>query len=397
LKFFQDLGLTLRERWRRANFDSRAFPDLAATALTERPPSANVDPMDVVRWVHETDALVPQADIHHKFGQPPITVFRCEEFHIDVLFWVDGTTTRHQHGFSGAFHVMDGASLESRYSFTAERRYSERLMRGRLELSGAALHGKGDVESIHAGTGFVHALFHLDRPSVSVVIRTFGDELAGPQYNYLTGGIAIDPFATSESLARKIHTLDLLREIGSAELEPLARATIRADDAFTACKLLLHLGPRMTPHDRYLAFLDSIRPAHDDLIDALALHATEDRRVRHISTHRRRVTKAEHRFFLALLMNLPSRGPILEMVRSAFPDHPPVDTVLRWVDELAKLDAIQAWVIERRESATDTTIDVPLDGAALRVLRHSLEGSPGEGGDAADALERSLLLAPLLR
>ncbi|MGH7269421.1 MAG: hypothetical protein ACREJ3_03240, partial [Polyangiaceae bacterium] len=73
VRFFQDLGLAILERWRRADFDALAFPALATTALSERPPSAHVDPMDVIRWVHETPALVPQANITLKFGQPPIT------------------------------------------------------------------------------------------------------------------------------------------------------------------------------------------------------------------------------------------------------------------------------------------------------------------------------------
>ena len=117
---FRELGLGILDRWRRADFDRDAFPDIAATALAERPPSVDVSPADVVRWVHESPTLVPQADIDSKFGQPAITVFRCEAFYIDVLFWVDGTTAIHQHRFSGAFHVMRGSSLQSRYRFTVQ-------------------------------------------------------------------------------------------------------------------------------------------------------------------------------------------------------------------------------------------------------------------------------------
>jgi hypothetical protein len=199
MDFFRDLGLTILDRWQRADFDGRAFPDIAVAALRERPPSDHVAPMDVVRWVHEAPRLVPQADIETRFGQPPITVFASERFYIDVLFWVDGTTTIHQHRFSGAFHVMEGSSLQSTYRFATERRYSQYLLAGKLELLDVELLTRGDVRAIHAGSELVHALFHLDRPSVSVVVRTRADDFAGPQYTYSRAGLAFDPFAKDES------------------------------------------------------------------------------------------------------------------------------------------------------------------------------------------------------
>jgi hypothetical protein len=37
---------------------------------------------------------------------------------IEALFWVDGTTSIHQHSFSGAFQVLAGKSIHSRYRST---------------------------------------------------------------------------------------------------------------------------------------------------------------------------------------------------------------------------------------------------------------------------------------
>ena len=196
--------------------------------------------MDVVRFVHEAPVLVAQADIDSKFGQPAITVFRCEAFYIDVLFWVDGTTAIHQHRFSGAFHVMGGSSLQSRYRFTPKCAYSERLLYGTLDLLDVELLVKGDVRPIRAGAELVHALFHLDRPSVSVVVRTAGDELSRATIcSYSRAGLAFDPFAKTESMTRKIQTLDLLYALERTRPpRPLARATIRGADSFLAFRLL---------------------------------------------------------------------------------------------------------------------------------------------------------------
>ena len=49
------------------------------------------------------------------------------------------------------------------------------------------------------------------------------------------------------------------------------------------------------------------------------------------------LTEIEHRFFLALLLNVPSRVDILRLVTQRFPASP-VETILRWAEELS-LDA----------------------------------------------------------
>jgi hypothetical protein len=379
LNFFHELGLAIVDRWCRADFDQAAFSDIAADVLRERPPSAHVDPFDVVRWVHETPVLVPQADIDSKFGQPPITVFRTEGFSIDVLFWVDGTTAIHQHGFSGAFHVMQGSSLQSTYRYARTRRYSEQLLSGQLDLVGVELLVRGDVRPILAGAGLVHALFHLDRPSVSVVVRTPSDAFAGPQYTYSRSGLAWDPFAKSEAAVRKSQTLDLLHTLEHPEFERLARALVQRADAFLAFRILTRLAKRFESQDKYAAFLESVRPSHADLLGPLKAYAEEERRDEYIIARRRLAKQPEHRFLLALLLNLPARGPIFDVIRRAFPGPEPAATVLRWLRELAKIDAINAWVTDvstgsARAEAPQIS-DVGLDERALEVARCLLEGA----------------------
>ena len=49
---------------------------------------------------------------------------------------------------------------------------------------------------------------------------------------------------------------------------------------------------------------------------------------------RNTITGEEHRFFLALLLNVPSREKILELVKQRFPETDPVEKILDWVEEL---------------------------------------------------------------
>jgi hypothetical protein len=406
MEFFCQLGLRILDRWRRADLDQKAFPDIAANALVETPPSAHVDPLDVVRWVHADPLLVPQAMLTKDFGQPPITVFQGEGFYIDVLFWVDATTQIHQHGFSGAFHLMQGSSLQSAYRFTPRKRYSERLLLGDLALERIEVLGRGDVRPIFAGAGLVHALFHLDRPSVSVVVRTRSDAFAGPQYSYSRAGLAWDPFYAPESMTRKVQTVELLHKIAHPEIEEIARASIVRADAFVAFRLLETIARLFDDPQRFSAFVARVDLRHEGLAQAALALAEDARRERYLIARRRLAKQASHRFLLALLLNLAQREPILKMVAHAYPERDPVTTVLTWLGEIAQLDAIHAWVADaaRVDARYDdaTILDVKgakIDEKSLQVARELLEGTRTAAGDHAgeteNALRQSLLLRPL--
>jgi hypothetical protein len=351
--------------------------------------------MDVIRWACQTPALVPQVDLDSKFGQPPITVFRCERFYVDVLFWVDGTTAVHQHGFSGAFHVMHGSSLESTYRFAPHRRYGPHFISGTLELVHVDLLVRGDVRPIVAGSPLIHSLFHLDRPSVSVVVRTPSDAFAGPQYSYSRAGLAFDPFAKFEATTRRAQILHLLYTIARPEFEEVARAAVQTADAFEAFSLLASLAKRFERPDEFRALLDAcLRPSqHAELFDALLGHAAEEKREDYIVSRRRLVKQPEHRFLLALLMNLPDRSSLFEVIRRRSPGVDPVEAVLQWLRELAKLDGIHSWVSSKSKPTSDPVavrvLDVELTESVLVVARRLLEGA----NDGAIAEELRSIMA----
>jgi len=78
-----------------------------------------------IRWVHNSVSLPEQQDIEGRFGNPPITMFSGARFYIDVYYWLDGTTAIHQHSFTGAFQVLLGSSIHSRYSFREDKIINE--------------------------------------------------------------------------------------------------------------------------------------------------------------------------------------------------------------------------------------------------------------------------------
>src|SRR5215210_575887 len=119
--YFTQLGLAIKEAWGAKKFRKEWLPRVAVAAFEENPPSARPDFLDVIEWAESASFLPRQARLDEAFGQPPLTVFWDERFRVDVLFWHTATTGIHQHKFCGAFTLLAGSSVHSRYDFMLER------------------------------------------------------------------------------------------------------------------------------------------------------------------------------------------------------------------------------------------------------------------------------------
>src|SRR6266496_2769412 len=182
---FVELGALVEERWRERNYNEDLFPDIAAQALLESNLTEQVDPWEIIRWVHTTPELPRQQDRKAKFGNPPITLFTGARFYIDVYYWLDGTTDIHQHSFSGAFQVLLGSSVHSHYRFEKDREINPYFLTGKVELQDVCLLKKGNIREIRPGPNFIHSLFHLERPSATITIRSNHAPHDPIQYSYL--------------------------------------------------------------------------------------------------------------------------------------------------------------------------------------------------------------------
>src|SRR2546430_14156652 len=73
-----------------------------------------------------------------------------------------------------------------------------------------ALLEAGRTVPLVSGRQDIHSLFHLDSPSVTVVVRTQHDPGTGPQLNYLPPHIAFDPHFSDTLMMRRKQLLDVL-------------------------------------------------------------------------------------------------------------------------------------------------------------------------------------------
>jgi hypothetical protein len=343
---FAELGALIEARWREQNYDERSFPAIAAQALRELKLVEKVDPWDIIRWVHQTPDLPRQMNLEATFGNPPITLYVGPKFYIDVYFWLDGTTSIHQHSFSGAFQLLLGSSVHSKYGFQQEMEINPQFRIGKLLLENISLLAKGDIREILPGAAFIHSLFHLERPSATITVRT-NIPGAGVQFAYLKPSLAHDPFSTDPSLKRKLQTVKLLLEMKHLESDRFIGDLIDSSDFQTTyavldqafeflCHRELEEILRVTrSQDRFLTLLDRARSKHGELVDLLPPVFEEAWRQKDISRRRGKITGEDHRFFLALLLNVPDRTTIFRLVKERFPDQEPVELIVGWVKELS--------------------------------------------------------------
>jgi hypothetical protein len=346
--FFRELGTLVESRWREQNYDDALFPEIAAKALAEHSPAAQVDAWDIIRAVTSNHPLPHQQDVEGNFGNPPITLFSGTRFYIDIYFWLDGTTAKHQHAFAGAFQVLLGSSLHSHYGYKIEKRINPHFSIGQLFLNDVQLLSVGDIKQIIPGSQYIHSLFHLDRPSATITVRTLGLPNAQPQFSYLQPGIAFDPFFKESTLIKKRQTAELLLGMLHPEADALISEMLRSSDLHTDFVILgqVHQNLHQSGLQKFLGVSHNVerfdrllavaRQKHGPVVDRFQDAFTEFDRENDLVRRRNYVHSAEHRFFFALLLNVSGRKRILDLVSQRFPGQPAEETVVNWIDELAQ-------------------------------------------------------------
>lgn len=322
MQVFEDLASNIHTAWTRCGRDELAFPEIAQ-AMLERFSASAVHPDDVFRWLVTTDNLPMQFDPRSKFGNFALTVATRDDFYVELLVWTDSTTAIHQHGFSGAFHVLHGSSLQSLWLFRESRRWSDRLKGGQLALRTTEYLRTGSTRPIFPRDEMIHSLFHLESPSVTVVVRTPSSAIFYPQLSYERSGLAYDPRIELACTEKTSQLLRILWTSNHPQRVPLSQAAMSAVDAFSAVRIILSLGYRMGEAQ---ANLIEMWKEHDPELAALLQETVSQvRRDRFIIGLRKQTRLPQHRMLLALVLNLPDRTAIESALRQIAPEELPED------------------------------------------------------------------------
>jgi hypothetical protein len=341
--------------------------------LEARPPAKEVELAALMREFLLNDEQPSQT--HSGFGQPELVAYHHSRFYIQLLFWMDGTTDIHQHEFSGAFHVMHGSSIHAHYTFENARAVTPHLRVGDVRMKKIELLETGRTVPIVSGPACIHSLFHLDTPSVTVVVRTQHDPGTGPQFNFLPPHIALDPEHSDTLTMRRQQLLDVLEQTGDAAYPELVAQMLADLDFERGFYILQHSMGHLREHDQWDSVVRAFRKKHGALAAGVEVTLLEDVRRNVIKEMRRSIAEPEHRFFLALLMNVSRSADLLKLVARRYPDDKPVETVVRWAQELAESSDDGVTILDAYFPATlDVGVDQQLD-LMTDELRYLMSGS----------------------
>jgi hypothetical protein len=206
------------------------------------------------------------------------------------------------------------------------------------------------------GATFIHSLFHLDAPSVTLVVRTFGSRRDLPQHTYLPPGLALDNSHKDAVLASQVRYLRMLFGINHESALPTFEEHLRSSDLHSAYRLLEGIADILANRGVWKRALDSVSQAHGRYGDLIAAAFSEATRRNAIVALRRSIRAPDVRFFLGVLLNVPNPEYAEHLIAVAYPNDEPRRLVAEWVARLLSAD---------RDSRPDT--------ALIDVVRFALD------------------------
>jgi hypothetical protein len=333
IKAFQELGDQVLAYWTALGQGNESFPEAATRALRESLVLQSIDPGQIIDWLGST-AEIPE-QYAKEFGQPPVNVYVSDRFYIQALFWLDGTTAIHEHSFNGAFGVLSGSSIHSRYIFEPSSRPSAEVHIGNIKFASAEYLRRGDIRTIETGERFIHALFHLDRPSISIVVRTRCQ--AERQFSYLKPFIAYDAYFENKSFTTKLRMLESLRTVDVALFWKFAHLLLNQGGAWMLLHVLSIAHQRAAEDPaQWKELSESAGQYHSyHVIDCIQASIREETKVKKLTRLRSVVHEPDLRFFLALLLNIPNRETLLALVSERFHTTEPEALVVDWIKQMS--------------------------------------------------------------
>ena len=189
---------------------------------------------------------------------------------------------------------------------------------------------------------------------------------------------------------KKLQSASFLLGMNHPEADDLIGEMIRCSDFQTTFEIIEILFNRL-PHnqleatfglstgkERFERLVEIARQRHGEVVDLILPVFEEVQRQNHIIHRRGQITSNEHRFFLALLLNVPDRIKVLDLVRERFPDENPVNTIMDWVEELAStkvLGSSEPNVLGIKDFDDDYlfVFQCLLEGLALEQIKSAFE------------------------
>jgi hypothetical protein len=335
-RYFEQLGHLVDSRWTAAGRRAGDLATIAGAALEELPVPDTLDVFAVLDLLARDDGLPKQRKVSDQFGQPPTVMFSSAGLEVHALTWIDGTTSIHQHGFDGAFRVLQGSSLHTEYAFDQSDQLADgHLVVGDLAMLRSEVLTAGAVRPIPAGPGFIHSLFHLERPSVTIVVRNGWSDLPFPQYDYRHPGLGIDILEKDERLGMRMRGLSAMEHLDPGAGLRVALDIVVTEDLWTAFRVTEFWFRAISDTTGFDELAEVLARRNATLADYVDPMFGEQRRQMRLLRRRGLLEEQRHRLLLAVLVNVPDADSVFAALAALFPGRVPSEVTNEIVEELS--------------------------------------------------------------
>jgi hypothetical protein len=145
--------------------------------------------------------------------------------------------------------VVHGSSIHCVYGFDSAAAPTRGLEVGTLRGQTAETLRVGSMHRIPRGNSFIHSLFHLSAPSVTLIARTF-KEPGPPQRDYFKPGLSVDYYYREPAQLRAIQSSVCAMRIGGSAANSVLDAAISRMDSlgwFQLCQAISESQPAHLP------------------------------------------------------------------------------------------------------------------------------------------------------
>jgi hypothetical protein len=396
------LAVRIDSEWKSAGYRVSVFPAIAARLLADAQPQREYDLASLADWTLSSRTFPQACNPFGPLGPPAFTIWSDGRFFVNLYAYTTPEVVIHDHDFAGAFINLSGTTIHATYEFADVERIVPAVHLGELALRDVEVVHQGDVRRIDPGRRFIHQVWHVDHPTVVLVIRT--GPLPAPtrrQFQYLHAGFATEVFRNDSMSVGVPERYGYTRK--------MAECLRNSSGGVDYLKLLLQ---REQPWDAVWHLLDNWRylRTHGALDDLIRLG------VRHqgawfagladagsevdlfFSINWAGVQSVQDRVILALLLTLQGWRPMREWLEKLLPGDAPEDRLVETLGRLGDEGTIPLQLGPAGQAMLSCMLKSDGNrGAWRRQVRESFE--VGDRGDwaVANALERTLREQRLLQ
>lgn len=322
------LAQEIDNKYKEASYKIDCFADIAFKCMTEATITYDLKSQDIVK--HQLENLTALTYNRENFSDFPIIIFENKHFVIQALHWYNASSSIHEHGFSGAFKVLKGSSIETLYKFSHASRLDDSAEVGKLQRTKINHLKEGSVRKIKGGNAYIHSLFHIESPSITLIARTHMSYRFIPQKSYYAPSLASNYF-------EKIYETQKLTAILLADNGRLVTLATEEMNYLTSklnanqlIELLLNYGDIQD-----VKLTDSLKRVYGHKNTDLILQTIKLERIkRQLMMWRSALSDAKSRLVLASIINSTTRQDIYQLLELISPEESPIRLVSKTIVNL---------------------------------------------------------------